>query len=403
MSVDGLLKMNYRRLILCLLLCCLPMLIVTGQDVTPTPPASIFATNTPTPNPALNTTAYQRVVVYAGPGTTFQQVAPLNAGVPAVIVERNATGTWVRLQRFDQGNVVMDGWVISAYLNLDPALDFGTVPVNTSLADADPINEPSESLQRLLAVPVIPQIDPAMTVVVQQGVALGNDLHGVTKVGDSTVANEQYLQPLGADQIELGAYRYLLPTVDWFRNSAAQSSAAARVGLTTLVIFDPFWADKSVCQPNETPLVCEYRLKRPSVALIMFGGNDVMHVDEVTFAGQLRRIVDESMAAGVIPVLFTFSYSPQAELWPQAVNLNLAVTEVAAEKRVPVVNLWLAARILPDYGLDVDQIHLKNSGFGFIKFTGGNEAFYGVTLQNLLALSVLDEVRQFMLGVESAS
>jgi len=128
-----------------------------------------------------------------------------------------------------------------------------------------------------------------------------------------------------------------------------------------------------------------------------------MHVDEVTFAGQLRRIVDESLVAGVIPVLFTFSYNPQAELWPQAVNLNLAVTEVAAEKRVPVVNLWLAARILPDYGLDVDQIHLKNSGFGFIKFTGGNEAFYGVTLQNLLALSVLDEVRQFMLSVESAS
>jgi hypothetical protein len=385
---------------LLLLLLLLGSLTVTAaaQEATPTPPAPAFATNTPMPNPALNTTAYQRVVVYAGPGATFPQLTPLNAGVPAVIVERNAVGTWVRLQRQDAGQVVMDGWVISGYLNLDPALDFGAVPVNTALADADPANEISQSLQRLMAVPVIPTIDPAMAAVIQAGRQMGNDHQGVSKVGDSLIANEMYLQPLGADQIELGAYRYLLPAVDWFRQSAAQSSVAARVGLTSLVIFDPFWADKALCQPGETPLACEYRLKRPAVALISFGANDVRHVDEVTYAGQLRRIVDESMAAGVLPVLFTFSYSSEAEFWPQAVNLNLAVIEVAAEKQVPVVNLWLAARILPDYGLDVDQTHLKNSGFNFIKFTGGNEAFYGVTLQNLLALRTLDAVRQFMLA-----
>lgn len=390
-----------RRLLtgLLLVLLLLGVASTVAQEATPTPPVLVFATNTPTPDAALNVTAYQRVLVYAGPGTTFQQVAPLNAGVPAVIVERNATGTWVRLQRLDQGNVVMDGWVVSAYLNLDPALDFGAVPVNTALADADPTNEPSESLKRLMAVPVIPTIDPLMLSVVQQGAALGNNPQGVSKVGDSTVANEQYLQPLGADQIELGAYQYLAQTAAWYRESAAQTGAAAHVGLTTLVIFDPFWADKSLCQPGETPLACEFRVKRPSVALIMFGGNDVKHVDEVTFANQLRRIVDESITAGVIPVLFTFSYNPAAELWPQAVNLNLAVIEVGAEKQVPVVNLWLAAHILPEYGLDVDQTHLKNSGFGFIKFTGGNEAFYGVTLQNLLALRVLDSVRQF--GLEA--
>src|SRR5690606_27120024 len=105
-------------------------------------------------------------------------------------------------------------------------------------------------------------------------------------------------------------------------------------------------------------------------------------------------IVEESLAAGVIPVLSTFSNDPEAPLWWQSINFNLRLADIAAEYEVPLINLWAAARILPAYGLDQDQVHLKNSGFRYIKFTRGNEADYGVTLQNLLSIRMLDEIRR---------
>ena len=44
------------------------------------------------------TTAFQDVVVYAGPGTSFLQLNILHAGIPAQIVERNSIGTWLHVQ-----------------------------------------------------------------------------------------------------------------------------------------------------------------------------------------------------------------------------------------------------------------------------------------------------------------
>lgn len=371
-----------RYLLLCLAVLSLIAAAVSAQEATPEPDPTI-------------TTAYQQVVVYAGPGTTFTQNSLLNPGVEATIVERNHLGNWLRLIRTDpKGLVVMDGWVVSAYLNLDPALDFGDVPVNSEVADADPATMDSRSLQQLYAAPVIPTISPAMREVFQKGQELGNDPRGVTKIGDSLIANPMYLTPMSEPEYDLGPYDYLADTIAYFGPSTAVESAAARIGLGSYVVFDPMWADKERCGAGESPLICEYRLKQPSVALIMFGPNDVKHMAADKYEEQMRRIVEETLSRGIIPVLFTFSYDPNRELWWQSVGLNLALIEVAADYEIPLVNLWAAARILPDYGLDIDHLHMKNSGFLYLKFSGGNEAFYGVTLQNLLAVRVLDEIRR---------
>jgi hypothetical protein len=229
--------------------------------------------------------------------------------------------------------------------------------------------------------------------VYEHGQEMGARSRVVTKIGDSLVANPMYLLPMNRSDSVLGPYDYLADTLAYFGPSVSES-AAARIGLSTYVVFDPMWANRSVCQPGETPLACEYRLKQPSIALIMFGPNDVKHMDTDEYTAQMKQIVGETLNRGIIPVLFTFSYDPDAELWWQAVNFNLALADLADEYGIPLVNLWLAARILPEYGLDKDHTHLKNSGFEYLKFTNGNEAFYGVTLQNLLALSVLDELRR---------
>ena len=351
--------------------------------------ASIISADVP------QTTAYQQVFVHSGPGLTFRDVATVNPGVPINIVERNRVGDWVHITRTtEEGVAVVDGWVVTGYLNYDGNFHLSAIPINTTVRDADPANADYESTAKLYAVPTISEVSQAMLGVYRYGQALGNHSDVVTKVGDSVSANPLYLNPMSRADYDLGPYDFLEDTVRFFGPSLATGSVASRIGLTTYVVFDPLWADKEKCEPGESPLDCEYRLKQPAIAMIMFGPNDVRHMTDAQFAIQIRQIVDQSLKRGIIPVLSTFSVHPDDELWWQAINCNLRLTEIAAEYEVPLINLWAAARILPDYGLDADGIHMANSGFENIKFSTGHEAWYGTSLQNLLSIAMLDELRR---------
>ncbi len=372
-------------------------LITLGGAAAQSPTATPTPLPTLIPDPAL-TTAYQDAVVYAGPGETHVQVNLLRPGVQVRVIERSRVGTWVRVLRTGaDGRTLLDGWVVSGYLNLASDLRFSHVRVNDEVADANPATLDSQSLKQLYAYPVMPTISETMRTVYAAGQARGNRSNAVSKVGDSLVANPMYLLPMAEDQAALGAYDFLAETLAQFRRSAGVESAAARIGLGSYSVFDAMWATDERCTGGEGPLECEYRLKQPSVALIMFGPNDVKHSTTEEYSERMREIITYSLEQGVIPVLFTFSYHPDDDLWWNAVNFNLALGALADEYDVPLVNLWAAARILPDYGLDVDKLHLKNSGFTYLKFTNGNEASYGVTLQNLLALRVLDEIRRALM------
>src|SRR5687768_9099621 len=59
-------------------------------------------------------------------------------------------------------------------------------------------------------------------------------------------------------------------------NPFVAHSQAAQTGFNAASVEDALWADPALCEDGETPLVCEYRLYKPSIALIMFGTNDVM-------------------------------------------------------------------------------------------------------------------------------
>ncbi len=355
------------------------------------------------PDAPPQTTAYQETVIYAGPGDSFQQLGKLNPGLPVSIVERNHTGMWLHIiRKTDEGQVMQDGWVISAFLNRDDSLHFGDIPVTTTLADADPSNINSKSMAKLYAVPVIPAISDAMVELYNQGQSTGNASHTITKVGDSLSASNQYLIPMNNVKRQLGPYDYLTDTVVYYGASMTVDSVAARIGMSTYGIVDPFWADKDKCVPAETPLDCEYRLKKPSVAFIMFGPNDVRSMTEDKYAGQMRQIIEDTIKYGVIPVISTFSAHPDEEFFWQSINFNLQLVELADEYQIPLINLWAAARILPEYGLDRDKVHLKVSGFDYLKYDTGHEAFYGVSLHNLLSICTLDDIRH-KLGIEVQS
>jgi hypothetical protein len=376
----------------------LPVFIVIALLLALYPLSAQDATPTADPDPTM-TTSYQQLVVYNGPSITYQQNNLLNAGIPAQIIERNRAGTWLRLQRKADGNVVMDGWVLARFLNLNPALKFSEVTVALDYADADPSTVDSQSLQGLYAAPVLPPISDAMLEVYQRGQELGNNPRAVTKMGDSLVANELYLLPMRQNDVDLGPYDYLRDTVRYFGPSAT-ASAAAKIGLTTYVIFDPLWADKEICQPGESPLDCELRLKKPSVALIMFGPNDLKAMDTQQYGENMRQLVTALLDKGVIPVLFMFSYDPERPLWWQSVEFNQQLIDIGAEYEVPVVNLWAAARVLPEYGLEVDHLHLKNAGVLNLKFSKDKVGESGVMLYNLLSVCVLDDIRRTIIQPE---
>jgi hypothetical protein len=157
--------------------------------------------------------------------------------------------------------------------------------------------------------------------------------------------------------------------------------------------FDPMWADPARgCQPGEGPLACEYRIKRPSIAFIMFGPNDVRAISADVFKQEMEKIVVASLDNGIIPVVSTFAVHPNDEFQPQAMLFNQKLIELAAQYEFPLINLWAATRILPNYGLDVDNIHLTMTGENQLYYDGGNDAFSGVALHNLLSLATLQRI-----------
>lgn len=341
--------------------------------------------------PITQTMAYREAFIYAGPGETYTQLGRLAVGVRVEVVERNYIGNWLHIQGVT--NRSLDGWVMSGFLELNDELAFSDVPVNLEFTDANISNISDERVAALYATPIISRVSPTMQLIYRRGQALGNNSSVVTKIGDSVTADPTYLGPMSREDNNLGPYDYLQDTLDFFGEDVVQTSIAARISLTTYSVFDPMLADGTQCERNESPLECEYRVRKPSVAFIMFGANDVRHIDVERFDEQMRLIVEETLAHGVIPVLSTFSYDPNAGYWNPALDFNLAVVEIANDYDVPLVNLWAAARALPRYGLDGDDVHMAHSGFRQLKYDTGHESWYGVSLRNLLALRMLEEIR----------
>ncbi|MBW4437152.1 MAG: SH3 domain-containing protein [Pleurocapsa minor GSE-CHR-MK-17-07R] len=341
-------------------------------------------------------TTFREAYIFAGPGPANPQVGTLYADQPVLLVERNRAGNWVRIQMVDaNGFVYREGWILSGYLNERASLAFSQVPINP-MPDNNPEYSATFSQRELYAVPYVPAgISQAMLDVYARGQALGNLPNVITKVGDSLVASDEYLTPMAHPSRALSAFDFLTPIINQYGASMALPSAAASIGLSSFAVVDPMWANPELgCQPGETPLTCEYRVKRPVVAFIMFGPNDVRAITDVGFGQQMRAIVMQTMEAGVIPVLNLFSIHPNDQYQAQAINFNRQLIALANELQVPLINLWAGARSLPNYGLDIDNIHLTYSGYDYLFYDGGNDAYSGVALHNLFSLVTLGQIQQ---------
>lgn len=238
----------------------------------------------------------------------------------------------------------------------------------------------------------------------EQGQRVGNRADVFTTIGDSNTTNGDFLQPIGLDAdayCRWGNYADLRQTVDYFSvapsqassNSFTHHSVTAQMGFNSASVLDPFWADSATCSPGESPLTCEYRSLRPSIAIIMLGGIDVVEMTTAEYQANLRSIVASSIQQGVIPVLTTFVVLPErGDPYTRSLEFNMALLDLAADEQIPLINLWVAAQTLPDFGIGPDRTHLKAEVGSFCAFDGA-QARLGGTLRNLLTLQALDALR----------
>jgi hypothetical protein len=345
-------------------------------------------------------TVLRETGVFAGPGLTYPIADTLFENAQVIVIERSRVGTWLRVQLPNAARTaaIIDGWVWRGDLAFDPGFGLGPIPISP-LPDADlsTIVDPIE--QVLSTPPIISPLSEAMRAVFARGQELGNRPNVFTKVGDSLSADPTYLDIISQPDPVLGPYDYLAPTIAYFATPRTHYSVAARRGLTSLVAFDSMWSDPGRCEPGESPVICEYRLTRPLASFILFGPNDQIAMNGAEFEASMRALVEYTLDQGIIPILSTFSFSPAHPRADEAAEFNLILIRLADDYDVPLINLWLAARPLPRFGLEGDDIHMRLSGYRTVMLADGIETRFGGALRNLLSFCMLHEIR-LALGLE---
>ncbi len=328
------------------------------------------------------------LTVYSGPNRSDSIIGVLNPHAKVILESRNADVSWV-LGRSTDG--MLRGWMESRYLELPKDVNITKLSVSTEtmfVATMDHIDARYDTID-LNNYPVIPVDMGRAREIYARGLMHGRDSHMISKVGDCISDNRHFLSPFGWGEYQLGGYYQLQDVVDYFSTSLAQDSLAAYDGLVTSAVLDPVFANPLACLPGETPLRCEYRMRESSVAIIMFGAQDLLFTDINDFDRNLRRIVHETIESGVIPILSTFPGNTQ--MWNQTIMYNQIVVQIALDYDIPLMNLWLALEDLPNHGLGADGRHLSAP----ITYSGdltGENLQRGYPLRNLVTLQVLDAV-----------
>jgi hypothetical protein len=240
--------------------------------------------------------------------------------------------------------------------------------------------------------PVIPtSVSKHMLEIYQLGQSLGNNPHAFSKVGDCQSMLPDFLGDFDNGRYNLGEYAYLQPVVDYFSGSFDRNSRGVKNGLTASAVMATLWNTWKDCSVKETPLECEYRINRPSFAIISLGTNDANGI--LPFEDTLRRVIDVTLKNGIVPILVTKADNAEGD-W----SINATIFRLAYEYQIPVWNFWLAVQPLPKCGLRSPE-HLTYGEYVLpCDFSKTENMQYAYNVRNLTALQVLDFVWRAVTG-----
>ena len=206
--------------------------------------------------------------------------------------------------------------------------------------------------------PVVPEITNRGREIYQKGLVLGNNPHAFSKVGDCQgikevllgVYDQPVLYTLSAENAALKE------TIDWFGGSFNRNGFAVMGGYNARAVLQPGVADPAFCQAGESPIVCEYRLQRPSIVIISL---EFYYDGRTTenYSQNLRQAIEFFSARGVTPILATKADNMEGDE-----SLNQATAALALEYDLPLWNFWRAVQALPNHGMDLtrpDGFHIS--------------------------------------------
>ena len=303
------------------------------------------------------------------PSATGPRVFSVFQGQVYTVLARSSDSRWVRLDiRGPEGWAPANAGTLSGPITLVAV--GGAAPAAT--APPPPIGGP-----------MLPTVSARAKEIYLRGLELGANPRAFSKIGDCMSVPPFFLTPFDRGEYRLGNdYAYLQDTITNFAGSFERDSLAARDGLNVKSLFDPLWNDPRVCSAEESPLACELRVNRASIALISLGTNGAWQTD-AEYESYLRKIIDYAISQGVLPILST-----KADNLEGGDRFNQVMIRLAGEYELPLWNFALAARALPNSGL-VDPYHLT---WGQAFFDRPGPLTLGWQVRNLTALQSLDMV-----------
>ncbi len=342
-----------------------------------------------------------RVRLRAGPGTAGEVLAFVDNNAELLIKGRTADNAWL-LVRVKGVEGDTDGWISEQYVRLpnmqplDPET-LGRLPVSGVAVEASPVPTASVDVPNWLS-----GITAHARQIYLHGKSLGNRANVFSRVGDSITVSPYFLTPIGLGQYDLGRYGYLSAVIGFF------SQADARQGNSFVnppLAAGGGWSAYNLLQPGpvgtcgaDSLLVCEYKLVKPSVALIMVGTNDSGSGSPDQFGGTLRQIVQTSIDMGVIPVISTIPPKRiDADQTARVNAFNEAIRAIARQYDVPLWDFWAVMESLPNEGMSTDGLHPSVPPDGASCRFSPDNLQYGYTVRNLTALQVLDAVWRLVL------
>lgn len=347
----------------------------TSNEVAP--PAA-----TPQPSGSTMITARTTMNMRQGPGVNYKILGQLPGSTKTVVLGRNSANSWL----FVEHNGVR-GWVARWLCRIEG--DLANVPLTSE--DGSVAQAPSRQAQPDQSYTAhLSGVGSRLLGIYRRGQQIGNRADAFSKVGDCETASPAFLRPIASNHYNLGQYTYLQDTVNFFAGSDSfgHVGQASNNAFTSSIILNPMWANPSICHPGETPLACEYRTHRPSVALISIRtGADVEPGG--SYHRELRTIVQYSIDQGVMPILATTPYWGPDH--PPTESLNETIRTVAREYNVPLWDFWITAETLPGRGVD-GSYHLTSPEAWWAMYLTPDFRDYGVVHYNLEALEVLDAV-----------
>lgn len=215
---------------------------------------------------------------------------------------------------------------------------------------------------------VIPTVSATAREIYERGIANGNDAHVFSVVGDCQSEPNVFLgiyetnrNPISSDAADL------LETIEYYRGSFSRTSLAVRDGLSAPSALTAMWADPESCEPNENPVQCELRVRKPAIMFVNLGTNWKPGASAEAYEGYLRQIIDLIIANGTLPILSTKADNVELDH-----SINAATARVAYDYDIPLWNFWSAANHLPNHGLDADRenVYLTPDGWDVRNYTG---------------------------------